>query len=47
MIGVAWEIVEPLVGLGYSPWLSYPVDTAKDILCDVLGAFIATMIARL
>lgn len=47
LIGVMWEVFEVMLGIGGSPFMSYPLDTAKDLLDDVVGAFIAGTIASL
>lgn len=45
-VGVAWEIFEYSVGLTDSPFMSYQLDTAKDILMDCVGGFLAALIAK-
>ena len=39
--GIVIEILEYYAGLGGNPYMSYPVDTAKDIVMDCLGGYIA------
>jgi hypothetical protein len=45
-IGVGWEIFEYVTHTGGSPFMSYPVDTAKDLFDDVIGGAIAAYFAR-
>ena len=45
-IGVSWEIFEYSEGIALPRYTSYPVDTAKDILMDLLGAFLAWTAVR-
>lgn len=45
--GIVWEIFELYFGIsGYVPWtMMYYLDTAKDLLLDVVGAAFASYIA--
>ena len=46
-IGFAWEIFELYLGLPANPVLSYPVDTFKDLILDVLGpALVLALVSR-
>lgn len=47
LIGVGWEVFEYVLGIGGSPFMSYPVDTAKDLFDDIVGGFLAGVIASL
>lgn len=40
-IGLAWEIFEYVFDIGGSVFMSYPVDTAKDIIDDSIGGILA------
>jgi hypothetical protein len=40
-IGVGWEVFEYAVGLGGSVFMSYRLDTAKDLFDDAVGGTIA------
>jgi hypothetical protein len=40
-VGVAWEIFEYVNGMGGSIFMSYQLDTAKDLLDDAIGGLIA------
>jgi len=40
-IGVAWELFEYMNDLTYSSFMSYPKDTVKDIVVDVVGGIAA------
>lgn len=46
VIGVAWELFEYTYDVAYSPFMSYPLDTAKDLLMDVLGGMLAYLTTR-
>ena len=45
-IGIAWEVFEYVLGIGGSPFMSYPVDTAKDLFDDCIGGAISYALAR-
>ena len=45
-VGVGWEIFEYSEGIAMPQYLSYPLDTVKDIFMDLLGAVLAFLIAR-
>ena len=45
-VGIAWEIFEYSEGIAMPQYLSYPLDTVKDIFMDLLGAVLAFLIAR-
>src|SRR3989344_5789223 len=38
IVGVAWEIFEYSEGIANAYYMSYQLDTAKDIVMDLLGA---------
>ncbi|MDB5237755.1 MAG: hypothetical protein JWM46_25 [Candidatus Kaiserbacteria bacterium] len=40
VLGVAVEALEYALGFTYSPFMSYPVDTAKDLVDDLVGGVI-------
>ena len=44
--GVAWEIMEYVSNLTDSPFMSYQMDTFKDIVLDCIGGYIATRIGH-
>jgi len=47
VLGIGVEIAEYAFGFTYSPWMSYSVDTAKDLVDDLIGAcLIGSMLAR-
>ena|ERR1041385_5486769 len=41
ILGGAVELVEFFSGFGRSPFLPYPIDTAKDLIDDAIGGAIA------
>ena|SRR3989338_1591622 len=45
-IGVAWEVFEYSEGIAASYHFSYPFDTAKDIVLDLLGATLGWILAK-
>ncbi|KKW25050.1 MAG: hypothetical protein UY67_C0001G0052 [Candidatus Kaiserbacteria bacterium GW2011_GWA2_52_12] len=45
-IGVAWELFEYFWDMPRSPFMSYPLDTAKDLLMDILGGVVAYLSTR-
>lgn len=45
VIGAGWEVFEVYTGLPESVFLSYAVDTAKDMLMDVTGALMGVYVA--
>ena len=45
-VGLVWEIFEYSEGIAFPQYLSYPVDTVKDILMVVLGAVFGFLLAR-
>ena len=40
-VGVIWEIMEAHYGIGGSQWMGYWTDTIKDLVCDVIGGYVA------
>lgn len=46
VVGVAWEIFEYALGIGGSVFMSYPIDTAKDLFDDCIGGAIAAYVIR-
>lgn len=46
VVGVAWELFELAFHIGGSVFLSYPVDTAKDLVDDVAGGVAAWFLVR-
>lgn len=46
LIGGSWEIFEYIFHIGGSAFMSYPLDTAKDMADDVIGGAIAYALAR-
>ena len=45
-IGVEWEIFGYVERFPISPFMSYPLDTAKDLLMDAMGGALAAILAR-
>ena len=45
-IGAEWEVYEYVSRFPISPFMSYPLDTAKDLLMDVIGGAMAWIVAR-
>ena len=45
-IGIAWEVFEYSEGIAASYHFSYPFDTAKDIVLDLLGATLGWILAK-
>jgi hypothetical protein len=45
-VGVAWEIMEVMLGVGQSIYMSYWADTVKDIVCDCVGGLVAGLSMR-
>lgn len=45
-IGIAWEVFEYAAHMGGSIFMSYPLDTTKDILDDSLGGILAWSFVR-
>lgn len=45
-IGIGWEVFEYVTHTGGSVFMSYPVDTAKDLLDDVLGGIGAGLLFK-
>lgn len=39
--GLAWEALEYFAGFGAGPFLSYKVDTLKDLVVDCMGGYAA------
>jgi hypothetical protein len=44
--GVAWEIMEFFAGMTDSPFMSYPIDTLKDLILDMVGGYLALKIGH-
>jgi hypothetical protein len=47
LLGGLVELVEYFTGFGRSPFMSYPIDTAKDLIMDGVGGFVAAWSARI
>ena len=45
-LGIAWEIFEYDFNIPQTLWVSYPFDTAKDIVMDTFGGTIGASLAR-
>ena len=45
-VGFAWEVFEYFLGIGGSAFMSYRLDTAKDLLNDCLGAWASISVAK-
>ena len=45
-IGAGWELFEYVAQLGGSVFMSYPLDTVKDLFNDMVGGAIAGYIAK-
>ena len=45
-VGVAWEIFEYSEGIADSFHFDYPFDTAKDLVMDLLGAVLASILVK-
>ena len=45
-IGISWEIFEYSFAVARSVFMSYPIDTAKDLLMDTLGGITAGLLVR-
>lgn len=45
-VGLAWELFEYIFGIGGSNFMSYRLDTAKDLLDDMIGGAIAGYVAQ-
>jgi hypothetical protein len=41
VVGLGWEAIELFYPMGTSPYMSWEVDTAKDLVLDTLGAVLA------
>ncbi len=46
IIGLGWEVFEYVFHIPQTNWISYPLDTAKDIVMDTFGGTIGACIAR-
>jgi len=46
IIGVGWEIFEYSNHLGGSPFMSYTIDTIKDLIDDAIGGAAAFFVSR-
>jgi hypothetical protein len=44
LVGGAWEIFEYIESIGASPFMSYGLNTTKDLLNDSVGGFIAGLL---
>ncbi len=44
--GLAWELMEYLTGLTDSPFMSYPMDSLKDVILDLMGGYLAARIGH-
>ena len=47
VIGAGWEVFEKVLGIAGSPFMSYPVDTVKDLIDDCIGGAIAYVLSRI
>lgn len=45
-IGVSWELFECYEGVGGSTFMSYWIDTPKDLVMDTFGGMLAWILAR-
>lgn len=45
--GLAWEGMEYAVNLTDSPFMSYRMDTVKDMILDLMGGYIAARIGHM
>lgn len=45
-VGVSWEIFEVIVHIGGSVFMSYRVDTVKDLLDDCMGGILGFISAK-
>jgi hypothetical protein len=41
-----WELMEYLTGLTDSPFMSYPMDSLKDVILDLMGGYLAARIGH-
>lgn len=46
VVGIAWELFEYLLDIGGSAFMSYPVDTAKDLIDDAVGGALGALFLR-
>lgn len=47
LLGTTWEVFEyGVFGANASPFMSYPLDTAKDLFNDVLGGLVAGLLVE-
>lgn len=46
VVGIGWELFEYVFHIPQTSWISYPLDTAKDIVMDTFGGTIGAFIAR-
>ena len=44
-VGVTWEVFEYSEGIAFPQYLSYPIDTAKDLVMDLAGAVLGWLLA--
>lgn len=44
--GLAWEVMEYVSNLTDSPFMSYSMDTFKDLVLDCLGGYVAAKIGH-
>lgn len=47
VVGLGWEALEYFFHMGGNIYMSYPLDTAKDMLDDCIGGALAYWLARI
>ncbi|MSU55183.1 MAG: hypothetical protein EXS46_01420 [Candidatus Taylorbacteria bacterium] len=47
VFGVAWEIFEYFSGITFNTIGSYPLDTVKDLIVDMLGGYLAHVLVAI
>lgn len=45
-VGAGWEVFEYVFHMGGSVFMSYPLDTAKDLFDDAVGGALAGLVVR-
>ena len=45
-VGIGWEVFERALHIGGSVFMSYRVDTIKDLLDDCMGGLLGAVVAR-
>ena len=46
LVGIAWEVFEFVTKFPPSFWMSYPLDTMKDLTMDLVGGIGGFLVAR-